>query len=93
MLKVTKAALDRLSEKLENKKASEEAALRFTRKPGGWRLQVDEPDPTDNAFTRGGRKILVLDNEVSQSLSNKTLDVRETGDGPRLTLLVGGSNE
>lgn len=93
MLKVTTAALDRLSQKLDNKKAADEAALRFTRKPGGWRLQIDDPRPADKAFTHEGKKVLVMDGEVSQAMANMTLDVEKTGGGPRLRLLSDPGSE
>jgi hypothetical protein len=86
MLTVTTAALDRLSTKLARKKAGEGMALRFTRRPGGWRLRLDRADPADKTYTHEGRNVLLLDQDVSRAMASMTLDVRVTNRGPRLRL-------
>jgi hypothetical protein len=86
MLTVTLAALDRLSQKLTSGKTPEDLAMRFTRGNGGWRLRQDRRRPADTAFTYKGRAVLVLDDSVSQAMTDMTLDVRDTEAGPRLSL-------
>jgi hypothetical protein len=86
MLTVTLAALDRLLHKLRSGKTPEDMAMRFTRGNGGWRLRQDRRRPADTAFTYKGRAVLVLDDSVSQAMTDMTLDVRDTEAGPRLSL-------
>lgn len=86
MFTVTAAARDRLSAKLAGKNANDDEALRFTRKPGGWKLRLDRARPADTEFTHGGRTVLVLDRAVSQAMTDMTLDVRSTESGLRLRL-------
>jgi hypothetical protein len=75
-----------LSEKLNNRKAAEDVAMRFTRGQGGWRLRPDRTRPADTTFSHEGRDVLVLDDEVAKAMADKTLDVKDTKAGPRLTL-------
>ncbi len=86
MLTVTEAALDRLSRKLVHRNATDDVALRFTRKTGGWKLCPDHARPTDKTFTHDGKDVLVLDETVSRAMADMTLDVKETEAGPRVTL-------
>lgn len=86
MLNVTSAARECLLSRLSRKKASEDVAMRFTRKEHGWRLRPDRVSPDDTAFTHEGRNVLLLDEAVSKAMSNMELDVRVTEGGPRLTL-------
>ena len=86
MLTVTPGARERLTRKLVRKKAGEDEAMRFTRKPGGWRLSVDHARPADTAITYQGRIVLLLDEAASQAMTNATLDVQEADGKPRLKL-------
>jgi Fe-S cluster assembly iron-binding protein IscA len=86
MLTVTPAACERLTRKLVGKKAGEDQAMRFTRKPGGWKLSVDRAKPADTTITHEGKVVLLLDEAASQAMTNSTLDVKDDGAGPRLDL-------
>jgi hypothetical protein len=86
MLTVTQSALDRLSNKLADREDAAGMALRFTRRKGGWKLRLDHESPGDTAFTHDDRKVLLLDETVTDAMKTMTLDVRETMRGPRLTL-------
>jgi len=86
MLTVTMAARDRLTLKLVRTKAAGNVAMRFKRKARGWRLRADHARPADTAITHEGRIVLLLDEVASQAMANKTLDVKDTDAGPRLTL-------
>ncbi len=94
MLTVTKAAGARLAEKLAEKSAGDDVALRFIRqeKRRRWTLRLDNPGPSDAAFSYDGRIVLVLDEPSSQLLRNRMLDIRDTDEGPRLRLCGGGSS-
>ncbi len=83
---VTAGARARLAKKLTTKRATSEQALRFVRRPGGWQLRLDGADPEDTKFTHEGRTVLLLDAEVSRKMKTKTLGIRQTPGGPRLTL-------
>lgn len=89
MLTLTEAGGARLADKLVQKKAGEQIALRFVRHGSrpGWTFRLDRPSPSDTTFTYRGRVVLVVDEVSSHSLRNRLLDVRETDDGPRLRLL------
>jgi hypothetical protein len=91
MLQVTTAALDRLATKLAHKKTTDASTLRFSRKKNGWKLHLDEPRPEDSMFVHDGQKVLVLDGEVTEAMTNWRLDVRNTDSGPRLRLSDGSS--
>jgi hypothetical protein len=86
MLNVTKSALDRLSDRLARRAAAEAVALRFTRHDGRWKLGQDMERPGDVKFTHQGRNVLLLDESAASAMANMTLDVRDTGAGPRLRL-------
>ena len=86
MLIVTKPALDRLSRRLARKKAADGVALRFTRREGGWTLRIDNELAGDTAFTHNGRKVLLLDETVSEAMANMTLDTRKRGERSRFRL-------
>jgi len=86
MFTVTKPALDRLSHRLARREAADDVALRFTRRAGGWKLDADRARPGDVTFAHDGRNVLLLDEAVSQGMTDLTLDVRKTDDGPRLRL-------
>lgn len=86
MLTVTVAALDRLSKKLAHMKAAQDAAMRFSRGDGGWRLHLDTARPADTLFAHEDRTVLVLDEAVSEAMTDMTLDVKDTEAGPRLSL-------
>ncbi len=86
MLTMTQSAGARLARKLAKKRAEENVALRFVRDAtrGGWLLRLDRIQPTDVKLSHDGRTVVLLDEQVSNSLRNKRLDVKETDEGPRL---------
>ena len=86
MLVVTKPAFDRLSHRLARRKATQNVALRFTRREGGWKLGPDQERPGDVTFAHDGRNVLLLDETAAKAMTNMTLDVRNTDAGPRLRL-------
>ncbi len=86
MFNVTMAARARLARKLAHKKAAPEMALRFVRRTGGWSLRVDQRTPVDVMFDYKGSAVLVLDEAVSNAMSDRVLDVTKTESGSRLVL-------
>jgi hypothetical protein len=86
MLTVTSGAGMRLLGKLAHKGATDDVAMRFKRRPGGWTLGLDHARASDTAIMHEGRLVLLLDEQVSRAMSDRTLDVTDTEAGPRLTL-------
>jgi len=88
VLTVTEAASARLADRLANKSADDDVALRFIRqeKRPRWTLRLDKHSPSDTTFSHEGRIVLVLDEQSSHLLRNRMLDTRETDEGPRLRL-------
>ena len=50
-------------------------------------LQVDKVRPDDATFDHGGKTVLVVNEQISELLADKTLDVEDTDEGPKLALL------
>lgn len=86
MFVVTPAARVRLAAKLTHQKATDDEAMRFTRREGGWRLRLDRARPGDLTFTLEGRSLLLLDAAVSEAMADMKLGVRSTKAGFRLKL-------
>ena len=86
MLTVTIIARDRLASKLACRKVSDDVAARLIRKSGNWKLRLGHARPTDTEIVHKGRIVLLLGRTVSKAMANRTLDVKETETGPRLTL-------
>jgi len=86
MITVTDAARARLLSKIEAKKASNEEAMRFTRRDGRWRLRLDYAKQGDKAIMWANRTVLLLDATAARALAKKTLDVKDADANPRLSL-------
>jgi hypothetical protein len=86
MFTVTEAAGLRLAQKLTYKHAADDMAMRFERKSRKWKLRLDLPSPDDLAVAHEGRTVLVLDPEMADRLTDRTLDARATPAGARLYL-------
>ena len=91
MLTLTNAAGAHLARKLARAEAAADVAIRFIPKEHGrkrrrWGLRLDTLHPGDETFVHDGKMVLVLDEAVSELLTEKTLDVKHSAAGPRLTL-------
>lgn len=86
MFTLTEAAGDRLTKKLENKGGTQDTAMRFVRKPRGWKLRFDQPASGDIRFAHRGRTVLVLDAGASELLDGRVLDTKGSGTGSKLCL-------
>ena len=85
MVAITKAAGAYLTHVLEQDPVGQTVRLVFGLR--GLEPQPSAVLPGDTTFEHQGRTVLVLDEIMSQMLGDKTLDVEETEDGPRLRLL------
>ncbi len=84
MLAVTQTARERLSEILAPH--PDDVAARIVRRKGRMKLRRSTQRPGDELFDHEGRTVLLLDEDVSAHLEHRTLDVRDSEDGPRLKL-------
>ncbi len=103
MFALSEAAAAFLSEELAEAEAPDDAVVRLLieEKPVDGRkqpspvegeeqrltLQVDKVRPGDATFDHGGRTVLVVNEQISELLADKTLDVKDTDEGPKLALL------
>jgi Fe-S cluster assembly iron-binding protein IscA len=87
MLMLTETAGEYLTTLLENTNAPEETTIRFVLEGSTLTPKLDNTRPGDATFDHDGRRVLVLDSQVSQILAESTLDVQATDEGPKLVLL------
>lgn len=87
MLTVTDAASERLATILDEEGVPEDKAIRLVRNEEGLGMQPDSERPGDVSFAHDGRTVLVLDEQLSELLTEETLDVQ----GGQLTLRRPGS--
>ena len=86
MLNMTDAAAGYLNRVLDESNASSDTAVRLLVAADGLRATFDTERPGDASLNHEGRTVLLLDEQASQVLSERTLDVQPTPDGPRLGL-------
>lgn len=86
MLTLTDAAGAHLSGLLGEVEAPDEAAVRIVLQDQGLALRLDQEQPGDKTFEHNGKKVLLLDEQVSNVLAEKTLDVEDSESGPRLSV-------
>ena len=87
MLHVTEQAVDALVELLETRRAAGKAVRVLATDSGGFSMRLDAPRMEDDMVCRERRPVLVADAEVSELLRQRTLDVRDGGDGQSRFLL------
>ncbi len=82
MLTLTDAAGEKLSEILSHENCPADVAVRLVRQDQGLAMTLDREQDGDTSFEHAGKKVLLLDEQVSDLLENETLDVetREAGD-------------
>lgn len=85
MLTVTQAAAEQLKELKQNAEDGPKP-LRVFRSGEGLALGHDEPGEQDHKVEREGQTLLVFDDDVSEILAERTLDVRETEQGAVLVV-------
>ena len=86
MLTVTESASAHLAEMLDEANAPGGAAARFVNGPEGLSLAMDAKRDGDETFEHDGRTVLLVAQDVSELLTDKTLDMKETEQGQALTL-------
>ena len=86
MLTVTETASAYLAEMLDQAGAPEEVAVRFVPGENGVTMVSDAPQPEDTTFDHDGRTVLVLDEQISQLLADKTLDIQDADGEVKMVL-------
>jgi hypothetical protein len=87
MFTMTETAGEYLTTVLDNVNAADEAAIRLVLDGNTLAPKLDNARPGDATFDHEGRTVLVLDEQMTQVLTESMLDVRATEEGPTLVLL------
>ena len=87
MLTVTEAAGVYLTQILDQANVASDTAVRFVAEENKLTPYLDNARPGDATFDHDGRIVLMLDADISQALTNKTLDVEDAATGPQLVLV------
>ncbi len=88
MLIVTDKAALYLCETLTRKPEGSPEALRVVYTEEGYQLTLDDTKDGDQVFEQEGRNYLFVDAQVGEALSDAKLDVQESAQGKRVTLLA-----
>ncbi len=86
MVTVTYGAAEHLACTLSEHEVPDEVVLRIKFTKGGVEMQPDKIRPGDETFDHNGNVVLVLDQQTSQSLGDKTIDLMTDDDGSHLIL-------
>ena len=94
MLIVTESARGALKTALDNLPGEEGQCVRIKVDQGGrFGLSLDVEAHGDSIVTHGDSKILLVDGETAAQLEDAVLDLKDTGEGPQLTLLLKEAKE
>jgi Fe-S cluster assembly iron-binding protein IscA len=86
MLTMTETAGAHLVDLLGEAEVPEDVAIRFVIESEELTLRLDKERPGDESFSHEGKTVLLVDEEMSTMLSEKTLDIEPSDEGPKLTL-------
>ncbi len=86
MVTVTYTAAEHMAYTLSEHQVRDDVVLRIKLTKGDVEMQPDKIRPGDEAFDHNGRVVLVLDQQISQLLGNKTIDLMTDDDGSHLIL-------
>jgi Fe-S cluster assembly iron-binding protein IscA len=89
MLTVTDAAGAHLAQLLDDHGLAEDVAVRFVVEEQGIAMRQDNQRPGDATFEHEGRTVLVMDSQVSELLTEDTLDIEDA----KLTLKRPGQSQ
>ncbi len=86
MMTVTYTAAEHIAYTLSECQAPDDVVLRIKLTNGGVGMQPGKMRPGDETFDHNGKVVLVLDQQISQLLGNKTIDLMTDDDGSHLIL-------
>lgn len=88
MLQVTDSALGLLQEALINERTQDSQVFRLHVRDDEFVLGLDEVQANDVSFQHNGDTVLAAPEEIANSiLSNTTIDLESTPEGPKLVLV------
>ncbi len=86
MVTITYTAAEHIAYMLSEHEVRDDVVLRIKRMKGGVEMRPDKMRSGDETFDHNGKVILVLDQQTSQLLGNKTIDLMTDDDGSHLIL-------
>ena len=86
MVTLTYTAGERMAYMLSERQDRDDVVMRIKLTKGDVEMQPDKMRPGDETFDHNGKVVLVLDQQTSQLLGNKTIDLITDDDGSHLTL-------
>src|SRR5262245_66289766 len=90
MVNVTERAKERLKELVTTKSDDLSVGLRLERAPSGaFGIFPDRERPDDQIVEHQGAVVLLLGQEIAQSIADTTIDCDESGPNPRLVIRRG----
>ncbi len=89
MFTVTDDAANALSEAIASCEKGSPRTLRIAFVDGKYELSLDKAGEGEQVIEHNGQALLVMDVEVSETLSDALLSTEETENGTRLTLTKG----
>ena len=88
MVTVTYTAAEHVAYTLSEQQVHDDVVLRIKVTKGGVEMQPDKIRPGDETFDHNGKVVLVLDQQTSQLVGNKTIDLMTDDDGSQLILIL-----
>ena len=86
MVTLTYTAAEHMAYTLSEHKVDDGVVLRIELRKGGVEIRPDEIRPGDATLDHNGKVVLVLDQQASRLLDNKTIDLMTDDDGAHLIL-------
>ncbi len=86
MVTLTYTAGERMAYMLSEHHDRDDVVMRIKLTKGDVAMQPDKIRPGDETFDHNGNVVLVLDQQTSQLLGNKTIDLMTDDDGSHLIL-------
>ncbi len=86
MVTLTYTAGEHLAYMLSKHQVRDDVVLRMKSTKDGIKVQPDKIRPGDETFDHNGKVVLVLDQQTSQLIGNKTIDLTTDDDGSCLIL-------
>ncbi len=86
MVTVTFSTAEHMAYTLFERQVREDVVLRIKLTKDGVEMKPDNIRPGDETFDHNGKVVLVLDQQISQLIGNKTIDLMTDDDGSHLIL-------
>ncbi len=86
MVTVTCAAAEHMAYLLSEHQVRDDVVLRIKQTNRGLEMQPDKMRPGDETFDHNGKVVMVMDQQTSQFLGDKTIDLMTDDDGSQLIL-------